>query len=195
VDLGKTHANQYQHHTPRAAHNLPFANAYSSPDRPLAYSAVPNPPITGIQSTAISSHHPSHRLPWSPDPRTNVLQITQPAARKPQQAIVNRATPDRPIMGLTPWHTIEEIVQCFVCLMDHVPGRCPLRTSTTETCPACGYHHLHSRKACPLLQDPEYIDTMYRRLNESTEDRQVVRAAKTYLAGIRGNLSQQNRRK
>ena len=155
-------------------------------------------PITGIHSTATSSQHPSRRLPWSPDSRTMhaiASQIVQQAIPKPQPAIVNRAIHNRPIMGPTPWHTIEESVQCFVCLKDHFPGRCPLRIAKTEICPACGYHHLHSRKACPLFQDPGYIDVMYSRLNQSTEHREVVRAAKTYLAGIKGNLSQQNRKK
>jgi hypothetical protein len=207
--------NQFQHNSPRTGRSLQFPNAYLSPDTRLAYNAAPIPqidsrpkpelrdipsftPITKIQSTATSSQHPSRRLPWSPDSRTMhaiASQIVQQAIPTPQPAIVNRAIPNRPIMGQTPWHTIDESMQCFVCLKDHAPGRCPLRDTKTETCPACGYHHLHSRKACPLLQDPGYIDAMYRRLNESTEDMQVVRAARLYLAGIKGNLSQQNRRK
>ena len=118
----------------------------------------------------------------------------QRTTRKPQPPFVNRGIPNRPIVAPTPYPSIEESVQCLVCFNDHAPGRCPLRIVKTESCPACGYHHLHSRKACPLLQDSGYIDAMYKRLNESTEDRQVVRAARAYLAGIKGNLSQQSKR-
>jgi len=40
---------------------------------------------------------------------------------------------------------------------------------------------------CPLLQKPEYVEMMYQRLKESTEDKDVLNAAKSYIRGVKAD--------
>jgi Chromatin remodeling factor Mit1 C-terminal Zn finger 2 len=39
-----------------------------------------------------------------------------------------------------------------------------------------------------MLQNLEYVEAMYKRLKDSTEDKEVIKAAKGYLSGIRADL-------
>jgi hypothetical protein len=43
-------------------------------------------------------------------------------------------------------------------------------------------------RTCPVLHDLGYVEAMYKRLNESTEDANVVKAAKAYLSSVRADL-------
>lgn len=84
-------------------------------------------------------------------------------------------------------------VECRLCRKLHKPGECSLRQVEIEQCPACGYNHFHVRRTCPLLDDVDYIEAMYERLKESTEDQQVLDAAKRYLTGVRAALALRKR--
>jgi hypothetical protein len=43
-------------------------------------------------------------------------------------------------------------------------------------------------RSCPLLRDAHYVDLIYKRLKESTEDKAIIRAARTYIAGVRSDF-------
>lgn len=84
-------------------------------------------------------------------------------------------------------------VSCKLCQKLHKPGECSLRNVELEQCPACGYHHFHLRRTCPLLHDADDIEVMFQRLKESTEDPEVVKGALHYLRGVRANLAMRKR--
>jgi len=43
-----------------------------------------------------------------------------------------------------------------------------------------------------MLQNLEYVEALYQRLKDSTEDKEVIKAAKGYLSGIRADLRMKN---
>lgn len=102
--------------------------------------------------------------------------------------------PHNPIIGEAPLPTDRKIVKCAACSNEHVPGRCPLRDVPIQKCPACGYHHFNTKRTCPLLQDKESVDAMYERLKESTEDMELIRAARSYLIGVRASMVQKEKK-
>jgi Chromatin remodeling factor Mit1 C-terminal Zn finger 2 len=99
--------------------------------------------------------------------------------------------PIQALIGPSPGYTHQ--VECNLCRKLHKPGECSLRKVEIEQCPACGYHHFHVRRICPLLQDADYVEAMYERLKESTEDPQMVKAAKQYLTGVKSDLALRKR--
>jgi len=136
--------------------------------------------------TATSRNHPSQTPPKpsrlvssTPPP----LQPTMARHRSPSRSHTNRT----PILGDVPVSSHGAAVKCRACYKVHIPGRCPLRDVDIQQCPACGYFHLHTSRACPLLQKPEYIEMIHQRLKESNEVREVVKAAKSYIIGVRAD--------
>jgi hypothetical protein len=93
-----------------------------------------------------------------------------------------------PIMGLVPLPPTKDTVNCKLCSNVHEAGKCPLREIELQQCPACGYVHIHQQRTCPMLQNLEYVEALYQRLKDSTEDKAVIKAAKVYLRGIRADL-------
>ena len=144
-------------------------------------------PIVGA-SVPMLVHKPGE----SRDMGTRVpnTQFTGEIVRQPEHLNLVPPVPNNPIKEVVP-RTYSR--NCLACTKDHTPGHCPLRKAKLEQCPSCGYYHLHSRRGCPLLQDPRYVEAMYKRLNESTEDKEVVRAAKAYLAGVRADLTKREK--
>ena len=130
------------------------------------------------------------KFPYS----AHTLQAMQSTSRA-GSGLSGHPIPPNPIqIMIGPPPSDAQPVQCKLCSKLHSPGKCSLRNVEVERCPACGYHHFHLQRACPLLQDEEYVEAMYRRLNESTEDRQVVKAAKSYLTGVRNDYAVRQKR-
>ncbi|KAJ5567572.1 Zinc finger PHD-type [Penicillium sp. DV-2018c] len=70
---------------------------------------------------------------------------------------------------------------CVACQNRHMPGNCPLRHAGVEYCGLCGLAHFGYRRVCPHLQSPLQISRMLEALDKSTEDPELVKAAKKYL--------------
>ena len=43
-------------------------------------------------------------------------------------------------------------------------------------------------RSCPILRDLQYVELMHKRLNESTEDKEIVQAAKKYIASVKADF-------
>lgn len=141
-----------------------------------------------LPATATSHNHPS-RTPPKPPPRpvSSTIPAQQPTIARSQPPPSRSSTHGTPILGDVPAPPGEEVVKCPACSDLHLPGRCPLRDIEVQQCPGCGSAHLHLSRTCPLLQKPEYIELIYERLKESTEDRDILKAAKTYISGVRAD--------
>lgn len=67
-------------------------------------------------------------------------------------------------------------------------GYCALKQSGHERCGLCGTAHYGSGRTCPNLQSETQIRLMMDALKMSTESREEVELAKTYLRGVLGDL-------
>jgi Chromatin remodeling factor Mit1 C-terminal Zn finger 2 len=84
--------------------------------------------------------------------------------------------------------------KCKLCTQSHVPGHCPLRTVPIQQCPACGFSHVATARTCPLLRDEHYLKEILKKLKRSTEDRDIIRAAKSYVRGVLKDLQRRERK-
>jgi hypothetical protein len=160
---------------------VPTAQTLGQVSRPFP---VPSP------ATATSRNHPSRTPPKPPRPVSSVppSQHTSQPHSKPRPSSSSGSLAHRtPITGDVPFPPSTDIVKCPACSKPHAPGRCPLRDVEIQQCPGCGHSHLHLNRTCPLLQKPEYVDMMHQRLKESTEDKDVLNAAKSYISGVKAD--------
>lgn len=136
------------------------------------------PPIPPHSSQHKPSTPPKLRLPPAPPkPKPSKPARTKQVPHNPIEAQV-----PRPVTHTNP-------LKCTLCGSTHIRGLCPLRDVSLDQCPACGFHHLHLNRTCPVLQELSYVEILHQRLNESTEDRNVVKAAKAYISGVRTDLA------
>lgn len=182
----------------------PNANASASTGRPPPLAEPHMPPLV-VRSWApipeprlnsVSTQGGSTQIQSISDPQwlSRSLPSSVPG---PQSLVPNKllqvplrpSIPCNPIICNVPLAPSQNVVTCLVCAKEHPPGHCPLRNAEIQQCPACGYSHLHRKRTCPLLQDLEHVEAMYRRLNESTESREIVRSAKHYLSGVKASLA------
>jgi hypothetical protein len=82
--------------------------------------------------------------------------------------------------------------QCTACNQHHFLGLCRLKQAGLEHCPLCGLAHFGGRRACSHFHSETQVRRMLEALRQSTEDRQLVSAAKKYLRGVLGHLQAAN---
>lgn len=102
-----------------------------------------------------------------------------------------QSPPPQPTFGLDgtsdllpPW--------CIACNQHHFLGLCRLKQAGLEHCPLCGLAHFGGRRACSHFHSETQVRRMLEALRQSTEDRQLVSAAKKYLRGVLGHLQAAN---
>ncbi|KAJ5638067.1 hypothetical protein N7490_007946 [Penicillium lividum] len=100
--------------------------------------------------------------------------------------------PTANVMGLD--GTSDPIAPCIACERRHGLGKCPLKGAGVEHCPLCGLAHLGGRRACPHFHSKLQIQRMLEALSRSNESPSLVAAAKRYLRGVIGSLTQVERR-
>jgi Chromatin remodeling factor Mit1 C-terminal Zn finger 2 len=168
----------------RRQEGRPHEGTNASPRTPIKIRVPSRYPLT---PTATSSNHPSRT------PRSKKIQQSaqgSPSGIRQSHTIQRPPQPSNPIRAKVPWPPADKSpINCVVCSSQHVPGKCPLREVQVENCPGCGYSHLHLNRTCPLLRDAKTVEAMYQRLKESTEDPEIIQAAKTYLIGVKGDFS------
>ncbi|CEO59976.1 hypothetical protein PMG11_04623 [Penicillium brasilianum] len=74
--------------------------------------------------------------------------------------------------------------RCIACNQYHLLGRCRLKKAGFEHCPLCGLAHFGGRRACSHFQSETQVRRMMETLQQSTEDRKLVSAARKYLKGL-----------
>jgi Chromatin remodeling factor Mit1 C-terminal Zn finger 2 len=161
--------------------SIPLPGVNAQP-RPLLNS---QPAVTTVQASLQKDGVSSRALPL----HSSVPRPRSPVTNSQLQVPSRPSIPSNPIICNIPLAPSQDTITCLVCATEHAPGHCPLRNAEIQQCPACGYSHLHKMRTCPLLQDLEHVEAMYRRLNESTESSEIVRSAKYYLSGVRGALA------
>jgi Chromatin remodeling factor Mit1 C-terminal Zn finger 2 len=192
-DNGPSLSTQFQPIGPRAFH---------APVPKLPPQMYPLYPLARSNQTTPTKIPPPPSLPHRGIPQLSHQQMSEIATRLVEHITVPPILPKRnhpsiphnPITGLVPLPTDRTIVKCAACPNDHAPGRCPLRDVPIQRCPACGYHHFNTKMTCPLLRDKESVDAMFERLKESTEDVEVIRAAKSFLVGVRARMVRKEKR-
>ena len=150
---------------------------------PALPNLAPDPHVATLRPPSQPAVRPSKVTPKKLSQNVDPPQLPVGRSKKPHPLI-----PSDPITGYVPTAPIQSIISCKLCSTTHEAGKCPLREIEVQKCPACGYNHFHQKRTCPLLQDLEYVETMYNRLKESTEDKEVVDAAKTFIRGVRADL-------
>ncbi|OBT63870.1 hypothetical protein VE03_06637 [Pseudogymnoascus sp. 23342-1-I1] len=83
--------------------------------------------------------------------------------------------------------------QCLACDSMHAVGQCPSKRSGAEHCGLCGLAHYGfiqpgSEAACPHFSSETQVRLMLDALKMSTEPRDIVEPARSYLRGVIGNL-------
>ncbi|PYH46782.1 putative chromatin remodeling complex subunit (Chd3) [Aspergillus saccharolyticus JOP 1030-1] len=78
---------------------------------------------------------------------------------------------------------------CIACRQVHPVGSCRLQLAGVEHCPLCGLAHYGHSRTCPHLRSDTQVARMLEAIKHSTEDKELIRLAKKYLTGIRGNLA------
>lgn len=78
--------------------------------------------------------------------------------------------------------------RCIACNQYHLLGRCRLKQAGLEHCPLCGLAHFGGRRSCSHFHSETQVRRMMVTLRQSTEDRELVSAAKKYLNGVLGHL-------
>ncbi|KFY26250.1 hypothetical protein V493_04199 [Pseudogymnoascus sp. VKM F-4281 (FW-2241)] len=83
--------------------------------------------------------------------------------------------------------------QCLACDSVHAVGQCPSKRAGVEHCGLCGMAHYGftqsgSEAACPSLSSEIQVRLMLDALKTSTEPRETIESARTYLRGVIGNL-------
>ena len=141
-------------------------------------------PIPSIP-TATSRHHPSRTSPKPSRPLFLSPSLQGPIS-KPEPSS-HLSTDRTPIRGEVHFPPRTDLVICLACSKEHTPGHCPLRNVKIQRCPGCGLAHLHLNRTCPLLQKPEYVEMIHKRLRESTEDTEILKTAKLYISGVRSD--------
>lgn len=152
------------------------------------------PPLQGPPPTQTPAQLGNQPTP--PPSRQAVIPPSLPASQrrppsppKPPTKKPRTPVPHNPIEAETPhFSSLSPQVPCSLCRQNHTGGKCPLRNEALQQCPGCGFYHLHMHRSCPLLQDLHYVELMHKRLSESTEDIEIVQAARKYITGVKGDL-------
>jgi len=164
---------------------LPRSNANLPPKlSPLVHQKRPITPTTANPKLAPDKPK-SHPIP------RDISQQRPPIPQrpKPPKLVRPHEVPYNPIEAEIPSPPTHQYpMSCSLCKTKHPGGQCRLRDEVIQSCPACGYYHLHLQRTCPLLQDLGYVEAMYKRLKESTEDRNTVKAAKLYIQSVQADL-------
>jgi hypothetical protein len=84
--------------------------------------------------------------------------------------------------------TSEVPPRCIACNQYHLLGRCHLKQAGIEHCPLCGLAHFGGRRACSHFHSETQVRRMLAALRQSTEDPEVVSAAKKYVKGVLGHI-------
>ena len=73
---------------------------------------------------------------------------------------------------------------CLACNAQHPSGYCPLKLAGVEHCGLCGLAHYGAPAICPHLESETQVRLMLDALRMSTEPRELVETARSYLKGI-----------
>ncbi|KAH8434953.1 putative chromatin remodeling complex subunit (Chd3) [Aspergillus melleus] len=84
---------------------------------------------------------------------------------------------------------------CLACNQIHPVGHCRLKLAGVEHCGLCGLAHFGYARTCPHIRSEIQVGRMLKALKQSTEDPELVRMAKKYLTGVRGNLVHEQKKK
>lgn len=94
----------------------------------------------------------------------------------------------------------------MACRSFHEQGKCPLKLAGVEHCNLCGMAHYGSARVCPHIQSETQVSAlscdhvtsahlrqvrqMLESLKYSNEPEHLVKEARRYLKGLKGNLVQ-----
>lgn len=89
--------------------------------------------------------------------------------------------------------------QCLACGSIHAVGQCPLKRSGMEHCGLCGLAHYGftqkgAERSCPHLSSETQVRLMIDALKMSTEPKEIIEPARSYLRGVIGDLVKKKRR-
>lgn len=117
--------------------------------------------------------------------------FTNPAAVAPFRRVnlpdIEPSPPPGP--APEPQHTLV----CLACNKGHPPGQCHLKLAGVEHCGLCGLVHYGSQRTCPHLRSETQVARMLEALKHSTEDRLLRDRARSYIGGIKGDLTRRRK--
>lgn len=73
-------------------------------------------------------------------------------------------------------------------------GYCALKRAGPEHCNLCGLAHYGTARTCPHLSSETQVRLMLDALKTSTEPRESIEAARSYLRGVIGDLVRKKKR-
>jgi len=73
-------------------------------------------------------------------------------------------------------------------------GYCALKRAGAEHCNLCGLAHYGTARTCPHLSSETQVRLMLDALKTSTESRESIEAARSYLRGVIGDLVRKKKR-
>lgn len=73
-------------------------------------------------------------------------------------------------------------------------GYCALKRAGVEHCSLCGLAHYGTARTCPHLSSETQVRLMLDALKTSTESRESIEAARSYLRGVIGDLVRKKKR-
>lgn len=84
---------------------------------------------------------------------------------------------------------------CHDCQSNHIPGGCLVRRVPVDPCPMCGIPHFGIPGTCPNLKNEAQIRIMIDALNNSTEAREQITAAHSFLVEELLRLDKERKKK